>query len=102
VRKFYNNYEKLSSVLSTTSGLVKEYKVKEAMGLLKREELELEIKPSMDLVYNALSNANEFVQTVYNNPGISAKDKRQLIDNTYLQMITLAKESNKIFEKDTK
>ena len=102
IQKFYNNYEKLTSTISTARGLAKEFKEKEATGLIEQEQITIKMQTDMNLYYNALGNANEFIHMVYDNPEIKADEKRRLIDNTYLDMINIAKEGNKIFEKAMK
>lgn len=54
-----------------------------------------------DQMYNALNNMQKFLRGVQMNKEMSPDEKRRVMDNTYFQMIEIAKAGNQLF-RDTK
>jgi len=49
-------------------------------------------------IRTALSNAHNTIDLVYRNPDMTPDEKRELIDQIYMQMIAMAQNGNKLAE----
>ena len=97
ISRFYKEYEKIQEELSTADKLIKEGLYSRALELYGEAKLG---KIPLLAFKEALSKQASFVRKVYQSREINADDKRQLIDQTYLLMIDLAKTGLEI-TKDT-
>lgn len=88
ISMFYKEYEKIEQELSTANKLIKEGLYERALELYGQAKLD---KIPLLAFKEALSKQSSFVRKVYQSREINADDKRQLIDQTYLLMIDLAK-----------
>ena len=95
IKEFYENYEKYSQIKATATQLEKkEYKPQEARELRASEH-----HFKMDNYYRAMSKQQRFIQKVYANPNINPEDKRRLIDNAYMHMISTAQRANEHYSR---
>lgn len=53
----------------------------------------------LDQAASAIGDLSKLVRYIYQNPEMSADDKRQLIDSAYFQMIEIARQSNKMLDE---
>lgn len=91
IQTFYDTYDKHKKILNSIKALAKDGDFEASNKLAAANPQAL---ATLDGVQTALSNMQSFVKTVYKNPDISPKEKRQLIDTTYYQMISTAKMGN--------
>lgn len=93
IQRFYDNSERSRGRLSAGKALLKESD-KSGVNLLTGREA-----VKVDGITKALSRMHQLVDTTYHNPDLSADEKREIIDRTYMQMIEVAKAGNKLFKK---
>jgi hypothetical protein len=93
IQRFYDGYGKVSQLLSTAQQVEKEGKYGEAMAILSSGNL-----ARLENVKAALTNGHRFVEAVYANPSITPEEKRKLIDQTYLSMISMAQAGNAVMD----
>jgi len=87
IEDFYRKYEKIGGRMATIEKLQKEGRMAEAREVLS--DTDLNLIPLLGF-RDTLSNINKTIRLVYAGP-MSAKEKRQMIDQLYLTMIEVAK-----------
>lgn len=87
IEDFYRKYEKIGGRMATIEKLQKEGRMAEARGVLS--DTDLNLIPLLGF-RDTLSNINKTIRLVHAGP-MSAKEKRQMIDQLYLTMIEVAK-----------
>tara|TARA_E500000318_G_C3517420_1_gene194963 strand:- start:73 stop:1011 length:939 start_codon:yes stop_codon:yes gene_type:complete len=97
ISKFYKEYEKIEQELSTANKLIKEGLYERALELYGQAKLD---KIPLLAFKEALSKQASFVRKIYQSREINPDDKRQLIDQTYLIMIDLAKTALELTKDD--
>lgn len=95
IQTFYDNYEKATKTVNTIRSLVKEYNPEEARKLSSESENVLKLNQH----YTALNELSDAISMVYDNPQMTPDEKRQLIDQFYLQMIAIARNGNEIYKE---
>jgi hypothetical protein len=93
IQRFFDDYKKAETNLKTTKLLLKRGELKDASDLLLNEEVARLVK-----VKTALTNAHRLVDLIYENPDILPKEKRRMIDETYLNMSAIAQEGNRVLD----
>lgn len=91
IQDFYKEYDSHAQVMDTIQYLAKQGDFAAATKLMDPTMM---VKLSQ--TKEALSKAQQMIQLVTKNPNMSATDKRQLIDSTYYQMISMAKNGNQL------
>lgn len=98
IKKFYDNYEDIEQIIATIKTLSKrEFKYEEAIGILEEDADQVAIR--LTGIHKGLSNAQNTISFIYENPDIAPDEKRQLIDLIYYQMIDMARGGNAIVEQ---
>lgn len=94
IERFYQNYEKATSVNKTVKNLIeKEQNPEIALRLWQESGM-----ADLDGIREALGSMRGVIDLVYRNPEMTGDEKRQIIDTIYLQMIQVAKQGNQVFE----
>jgi len=93
IEQFYDNYFKAKKIKASVKFLSKEGDIKEAQAVYK-----LDNTPALDDAYKAMSNMQAMVNMIFKDKDMTAEEKREFIDNMYLQMTTFAREANKQVE----
>ena len=87
--------------MSTAKNLVKQNNLSEAKSMITSEAKNAVSKADMariNEIHTALRNAHQAIDKIYAAP-ITADEKRQAMDQVYLEMIQIANEGNNIIEK---
>ena len=93
VHKFWKLYRPIKTKLDTFEKLMSDNNVGEAMKVWESIDPELLYLIEMS---KPIKEMGDVISLIYKNDGISANDKRQLIDGFYENMINIAKEAVKI------
>jgi hypothetical protein len=97
IRKFYDDYFAAREISDTYKFLMKrEFDIEEAHRVLKGHELDI-IK--MEETYKALKAANKTIEYIYATRNMDSDQKRQLIDNIYRQMSSIARQGNQVLKR---
>lgn len=94
IQRFYDNYDKANAVNKTIRVLLeKEQAPETALKLWQESGM-----ADLDGVRKALSNAHNTIDLIYRNPAMTGDEKRELVDQIYMQMIVMAQNGNKLAE----
>jgi len=95
IAKFYDRYVEYKKVADTVKKLTGDGEPEAAL-----REMSLHNGVVVDLqdIRGALSQSMKFVRLIEKNPDIPPDEKRQLIDEAYRQMITIAKHGNSVLD----
>ncbi len=91
IQDFYDNYTKTEKVIATVRSLALQGNAEAA---IREAQLGSDMMMKLDGIHKGLSNAQNVIQMIDKNQGISPDEKRQLIDATYVQMIHMAAVGN--------
>ncbi len=94
IQRFYDNFEKALAVNKTIKVLMEKEQNPEAAAKLWQSSGMADLQG----IRTALSNAHNTVDLVYRNPEMTPDEKRELIDQIYMQMIAMAQNGNKLAE----
>jgi hypothetical protein len=95
IQRFYDNYKKSDAEWKSARMLIeKEHRVEEGVELIQKSTM-----LRLDSFRGALSNMHNLIDVVYLNPQMTADEKREFIDMTYLQMIAIAKSGNTLVDE---
>lgn len=98
IKKFYDNYQDIEQIIATIKTLSKkEFKYEEAITILEEDAEQVAVR--LTGIHKGLSNAQNTISFIYENPDISSDEKRQLIDLIYYQMIEMARAGNNIIKQ---
>lgn len=93
IQKFYETYAERRQNNNTISWLAKRIgRPDDAVAYAQSQPL-----ARGEEIYKAMNNQQKFIRSIYINPTMDPTEKRRLIDQTYLQMIELAKSGNQLF-----
>ena len=96
ISDFYKDYAAQERVILTIRGLARDG---ESQAAMREFAISQGLFADVRSIQKALSNSSRMVRLVDRNPEISAAEKRQLIDQTYEQMIQMAKAGNLMLEQ---
>lgn len=94
IQRFYDNYEKALAVNKTIKVLMEKEQNPEAAAKLWQSSGMADLQG----IKTALSNAHNTIDLIYRNPDMTPDEKRELIDQIYMQMIAMAQNGNKLAE----
>lgn len=95
VSDFWDEYDKSNKLYATIVRLAKDGNVEAAINLQKANPEDM---LKLTNISKGLSNSNQIVQKIYQDPKMTARDKRQLIDSVIYQAIQMAQAGNKMME----
>lgn len=96
IEKFYDNYQDAKSRL-TSKKYAKKYELytdEEIESAEDRIEKLYDMR-TLDRAYKAIQMSQKEINNIMRDPDIQPEEKRQLVDELYIQMIDFAKEANK-------
>ena len=97
IQRFYNEYSVIQMRIKTIKTLArKEFNYGKATQMLEQYQQDM---INLDGIYRALRNAHSAVEYIYQNPSIKPDEKRQLVDTIYYEMISIAREGNKMVKQ---
>jgi hypothetical protein len=100
VTDFYNTFEKTQKVVNSVDALVKKGDVEGAERLMMKYETEYMTGKMAEGLKKSLSASSGFIRKIHqDSENYTADEKRQLIDQTYLQMIEAARMANEQIEE---
>ncbi len=102
VSDFYDTYESSTKVVNTVMALQKAGNFDEAQKLMDTRGAEFFMGKEAMGAKEAFSAQSEFIRKIYKDPSMSKDEKRQLIDTTYMQMTTYAKQLNQMMAETKK
>ena len=89
VARFYEDYDAYRKTQNTIKTLAeKENNPAAAAKLLSKHKKRLAV--NLDMTYQSLRNMHRVVDAIYSNPDMTGDEKRELIDITYMGMISVA------------
>lgn len=88
ITRFYNDYDEIKKRFDTVTKLENEGRFDDARKEADKIPLN---KVFYRDVYTALTYQNKIIRQIYNSEAFTADQKRQLIDDTYRSMISIAK-----------
>jgi len=94
IQRFYDNFDKALAVNKTIKVLMEKEQNPEAAAKLWQSSGMADLQG----IRTALSNAHNTIDLVYRNPDMTPDEKRELIDQIYMQMIAMAQNGNKLAE----
>lgn len=92
IQDFYDHYGRYQMDMKSVQALVKEGRINEANSVLASTNTALQ---ALEMYKQGMDNMNHALNSINNNPQISSKEKRQMIDNIYINMNLVAKAGNK-------
>ena len=94
IQRFYDSYDKASSYLKSINALQKDYQFDDVANLIPYSAYQ-----AMEGPKKALNDITKSIDFITKAPGMSADQKRQMIDALYFQAIEISRLGNKTFEK---
>ena len=97
IQDFRDDYARAKTIVDTVN-----YLAKALDPVSMRKELELgktQYVSKIDGIEQSLSQMQQVIQLIDKNPKLSADEKRQIIDTTYLQMIAVARAGNEAIQR---
>ncbi len=94
IQRFFDDYKEAETNLKTSKFLFKKFEPKPAVEILSKEDVARLVG-----IKTALTTAHKIVDAVYENPKMTPEEKRRIIDQTYLNMTTMAQAGNKVLDK---
>lgn len=98
IRDFYERYTENQKFVATVKHLAKQGDFDAIQNELRVEENSHRMVQLND-IREALANSTKLIKMIHANPEIPPREKRQLIDATYIRMIEAAKLGNKTFDE---
>ncbi|MFH1053476.1 MAG: LPD38 domain-containing protein [Candidatus Woesearchaeota archaeon] len=98
IQEFYDHYNKIMSVKQSINNLVREGRLDEVKKLQKDYATSLPFYTSGHKMQEVLANMKRFIDKIYYNPSMNPEEKRKIVDQTYLNMITISKNFNDMFK----
>lgn len=95
IQDFYDNYQPREQLQKTLTHLKQTGNYVEYLNVIKDPQNEDNLM-RLSGIKTSLSNMGNLARKINDNPDISPKEKRQLIDSTYWQMIELSKLGNQL------
>ena len=94
IQDFYEEFDRRNKLKTTVKYLAKQGEAEKARELQQSAALE-----TADGIKRAMGAQFKLVRDTYRNPKMTADQKRQFIDMTYLQLIKMAQAGNEVFRK---
>src|SRR6185369_16270373 len=96
IQEFQNSYNQMKQYQNTFKDLIKQGEMQQAQDLMTNNPTQFY---KLDSINKTISEQNKFIRLIYKNPQIGGDEKRQIIDATYYQMISLAKQGNEMLDQ---